>query len=394
MTDDTEAFELDFDGTTVLYGRNRVQELASILAQQNLDRSLLVCGSNVGSNERLMEPITTALEDSLVGVFDETTPAKRIETVYDGIALSQELNPDVVIGVGGGSSLDIARQIGVFEDDGRTLEDLRSAARAGDLKPPDSGEPTPVLTIPTTFAGAGTSSRGSIEVLSAEASPTDKPIRTAGSNPPVAVIFDPSLFETTPFSAISGSAMNGFNKGLETLYTPETNPVTDATAIRGLNFLSRSLPRLRDNPSVIDQAVIGMILVQFEHRTSIIHAFGHGLSRRYPVQQGIAHAIFVPHVLRYLFEEADVRQELIANSLGVPTKSHSGETLTTDTVDRVIAIRESLSLPSRLRELTAVPQADIPAIAQTIVESPLLESSPAGIDPAHDEIEDVVREAW
>jgi len=114
------------------------------------------------------------------------------------------------------------------------------------------------------------------------------------------MIYDPDLFETTPMSALAGSSMNGFDKGLETIYSSHATPITDATAMRGLQLLRESLPNLDgNNPTEMERAVIGIILVQFERRGSIIHAIGHGFSRRYPVQQGIVHAIVAPHALRY-----------------------------------------------------------------------------------------------
>jgi alcohol dehydrogenase class IV len=56
--------------------------------------------------------------------------------------------------------------------------------------------------------------------------------------------------------------------------------------------------------------------VQFQRKTSVVHAFGHGFSRRYTLQQGDVHAVLVPHVLEYLFSKIDLRRELLA--VGAP----------------------------------------------------------------------------
>jgi len=105
--------------------------METVLANRNLKDVLIVCGSHVGANEAVMAPLRRNLGDRLVGVFDETTPEKDIETVYDGIETMEAMDPDALIGVGGGSSLDIARQMSVFAAAGRSLSDVRGGRSRG-----------------------------------------------------------------------------------------------------------------------------------------------------------------------------------------------------------------------------------------------------------------------
>ena len=132
-------FEFDYFGSDIVYGRGSVAELNSYLAENDLKNALLVCGTNVSANEVLMAPVRNGAGDRLAGVFGETTPAKHAKTVYDGIAAMKETDADVLIGLGGGSSLDIARQISVFAGDGRSLEALRDEFREGELIAPEAG---------------------------------------------------------------------------------------------------------------------------------------------------------------------------------------------------------------------------------------------------------------
>jgi len=222
--------------------------------------------------------------------------------------------------------------------------------------------------VPTTFAGADLSSGGSVTVLEAEESPTAQPIRTGGSVRPIAMIYDPDLFETTPMSALAGSSMNGFDKGLETIYSSHATPITDATAMRGLQLLRESLPNLDgNNPTEMERAVIGIILVQFERRGSIIHTIGHGFSRRYPVQQGIVHAIVAPHALRYLFQNVDGRRRQLAQAFDV------GEEAPDDEVSTAIVNGSSLFVMV-LRSQHAC----VMSMGSTSVNSRRLRSSPLG----------------
>ena len=390
-----DAFEFDYFGSDLVYGRNCVDRLDGLLASHDLDAAMVVCGSNVGANDAVMEPLERGLGDRLAGVFDGTTPAKSADAVFDGIEVVRETDADVLVGVGGGSSLDIARQMSALAADGRSLTELRTAAREGAVEPPDPDDPRiPVVVVPTTFAGAGISSGGSIEVLPAAESPTDQPVTVGGSAMPTAMFYDPNLFETTPTSVLSGSAMNGFDKGLETIYSRGRTAISDATAVHGLRLLCEGLPAFADDPRAMERAVIGLLLVQFERRISIVHAFGHGFARRYPVQQGTIHAIVVPHVLRYLFSKVDGRRALLAEGLGVDQGGHTDAELAEEIVDAVVAVRDSLDVPTRLRQIDVVEEGNLRQVAEFILDAWPMAQAPPDLEASVDELEGVLHDAW
>ncbi|SEH13569.1 Alcohol dehydrogenase, class IV [Natronorubrum sediminis] len=396
MLPSDSTFSFEYADSTVHFGRNSVANLEECLAEHGAQSALIVCGSNVGANADLMGPLREGLGSRLGGVFDGTTPDKSIEDVFAGIEAIRESDPDVLVGVGGGSSLDIARQMSVLEADGRSLEEIKRAAREGGLTPPEPERPPkPVIVIPTTFAGAADSSGGSIIVLSADESPTAQPVRIGGSLRPIAMFYDPALFETTPTSVLAGSAMNGFNKGLETIYSSASNPITDATAVHGLRLLQDGFTRLSsDRPDGMDESVVGTILVQFERNTNVIHAFGHGFSRRYPVQQGKIHAIVAPHVLEYLFDEADARRNVLAEGLNVDTARASDPAIGEAIVTEVRKVRNGFELPTRLRDLEPVREEDIPKIAEFIVSDTAMARAPESVPMGEGEVEEIIRSAW
>ena len=399
-----DAFDYEYRGCDLLYGRGRAADLGSYLAERGLDRALIVCGSNVGANEELMDPIREGLGERHVGTFDGTTPEKRVETAFSLIEEAEETGADVLVGVGGGSSLDTARQASLLATDDRSLSDLREEALEGAVRSPEpTDDPLPVVVIPTTFAGADVSPGGSLEVLSAPDSPTGQPVTISGSAMPIADLADPALVETSPQGALAGSAMNGLDKGIETPYARDANPVSDALAVHGVRLMSEALPRAvgeadvngeRDEEAAMDRAVVGSLLVQLERKISIVHAFGHGFARRYSVQQGAIHAVVVPHVLEYLFSEVDASRSLLAVGFEIHLEGRSEDEVADAVVGAVTGVRDSLGLPARLRDLPETREEDLPAIAEFIVDDPPMERAPAGLDPGAEEIEAVLREAW
>ena len=392
MDQTPDGFSFTYRGCDIIYGRGRVDELEKILAAHDLERALVVCGSNVGANEALMNPITEGLGDRLTDVFDETTPAKRAATAYDVVERMEAVDADVLVGVGGGSSLDIAREASVLAADGRTQAELEAAAREGTLSGLEADDAiVPTVVVPTTFAGADVSSGGSLVVLSAEESPTDQPITVSGETMPIADVADPDAFATSPLSALEGSAMNGFDKGIENLYARDGHPFSAATSIHGLQYLRTSLPKLSEaDPAALDRAVAGILLVQYERRASIIHAFGHAFARRYPVQQGDVHAVMAPHALRYVLEEVPGVRWKLAEAFGVDTD----EDPTDAVVAEVTRVRDSLDVPRNAGDLEEATREDIPALAEFTLNDWMMPQAPAELDPAAEELEAVLEEAW
>ncbi|MYL67136.1 iron-containing alcohol dehydrogenase family protein [Halorubrum distributum] len=398
-----DSFEHLHRGCEIRYGRGRIADLGGWLGERDLDDALVVCGSNTGANDALMDPVREGLGDRLAGIFDGTTPDKRVETAFDLLDARAEVGADVLVAVGGGASLDIARQATLLAADGRDLGEIRADAEAGpdalgELAP-GSGPAFPFVVVPTTFAGADVSTGGSLEVFAAEESPTGQPVNVSGSGAwPVADVADPALFETTPQSVLAGSAMNGFDKGIETPYARDADPVSDAAAVHGLRLLSDALPRVAgDRPGgeeATDRAVVGALLVQLDRKISVIHAFGHGFARRYDVQQGAIHAVVAPHALAYLFDEVDASRRALAAGLGVPTDGRDDDAIAEDVVEAVAEVRDALDVPSRLRDLPETDEDDLPAIAEFVAEDPPMARAPAGLDATAEGILGVLRAAW
>lgn len=388
----TAPFVHEFAPATIRYGRGCVSDLPDALAALDADRALLVCGSNVGANRDLMDPIEAALGDRLVDVFDETTPNKEIETAYAGVARLRDHDIDAIVSVGGGSSHDVATLMRALHADFRPLDDVRGEVEENGLiaPPRDSDALVPHVPVPTTLSGAELSTSGGIMV------PMDGERRgTVVSHRlllPDALFFDPDLFETTPTGPLVGSAMNGFDKGIEGLYS-RPNPVSDAVCVRGLEYYAAGLPHLRDDdPTAMERVVVGTILVQLRGmRASIVHALGHGLRRRFGVQQGVAHAVMVPHVLRFLFDRVDGRRNLLAKALvDWPDSDDPAEAV----VERVVEIRDALGLPARLRDLDGVSADGLGAVAALTHEDRLMDRCPPGFDPTVDDLEAILEQAW
>ncbi|WP_423999013.1 iron-containing alcohol dehydrogenase family protein [Haloarcula salina] len=394
-------FRFDYDPAVLRYGPGSAASLGEELAAHDCDRALVVCGSTVGETAAVMDPIRDGLGDRLASVFAETTPEKRLGTASDGLDAYRAADADCLVAVGGGSSLDVAKIVSVLAATDRDPHAVgRALVDTGTIPVPDAGLP-PVVAVPTTLAGADLSSVAGV-TAAPDTCPVDEPASGGVGDPdlmPAAVCYDPELVATTPRAVLAASAMNGFDKGVETLYAANATPITDATASRGLELLTEGLLAYGDGteePWVYRALTQGVMLVQYGisradgTTLSLIHAFGHGLTRTYEVQQGAAHAVVAPHALSYLFGRVDGRRALLADALGVGDADDPAAAV----VDRVAAVATALSLPTRLRDVDGPDREAFPAVADAVLADSFMANAPPGLDPTTDDLEGVLRSAW
>lgn len=394
-------FSFDYQPATIEFGSDCLDRLQTRLETLSISRPLVVCGSTVGSTPAVIDPVTDAIGDSLAGVFDNTTSVKSFRTAVEGRERIRTDDVDGLVSLGGGSSLDIAKAMAILEASDRSADEVESFVRANGTLPIPPGDLLSIVAIPTTLAGADLSAVGSVTLpeTSSGVSTDDQRVGGFGDERlmPDAVFYVPALFASTPDSVLNASAMNGFDKGIELLYSRNATPITDATAKHGLGLLRDALPAMTDDRSALEQAIVGTILVQYGLSTpgtgklSIIHAFGHGLARHYPVQQGAAHGIAAPAVLEYVFESVDGRRTEIATGLGLVTD----ETETAEAIVQAVAhLRDDLGLPANLRQIEGLEPDAFPDIAAFILDDGIMRNRPPGLDPTQSEIEGVLESLW
>lgn len=394
------SYRFDYRPGVLRFGANCVADLGTELAARGVERALVVTGRTVGTTPDVIDPVRAGLGDRLAGVLAETTPEKRLGTAYDAVDAMAAHDADALVALGGGSSLDVATVASVLAATDRDRDAVGETFESTGTVPVPEGELPPIATVPTTLAGAELS-----QVAGLTATPENGFVtaETGGgvSHPalmPSAVFHDPELVATTPRPVLSASAMNGFDKAIESTYARTATPVTDATATRSLGVLADALPALGSEPVApadVEPVLEGVLLAQYGisrpdgTTLSLIHAFGHALTRTGDVQQGAAHAVVAPHALRYVLETVDDGRALLADAFDAPDPGDDDAI-----VAAVASVRDALGLPKRLRDVDGPGRDEFPAVAQAVLDDSFMANAPDGLDATQTELEAVLEAAY
>ncbi|MFC4248420.1 iron-containing alcohol dehydrogenase family protein [Natribaculum luteum] len=393
-------FEYAYGPSTVRYGAGCVDTIADVLARAGVEQALVVTGTTVGKTPAVIDPVVKGAGDRLAGIFAETTPEKSIDTVLAGVEQMTELDADGLVAIGGGSSMDVARAMSVVAaEDGEPQSFHARVGADGAVKFPALDEPKPpVFAVPTTYSGAELTSAAGVNYPGTDGSVREGPIYDP-KVVPQALFYDPELLATTPARIRTASAMNGMDHGIEMLYSRHANPLTDAVAIHGLRILDDALPQLVDaNHETLGAAAVGVYLASYglidpvanANKYNVIHAFGHIISRQYPIQQGAVHAVVAPHVLRHLLSRDVIDVRPIARAFGATGATDPAAAV----VERVEAIRDALNLPVSLEPIEGLERDAIPEVANAITQDVGLQNGPAGFQPTAADFVEILEAAW
>jgi maleylacetate reductase len=302
------------------------------------------------------------ISDRVVGLFDECVEHTPRDTVLAVAQALQESKADLVVSMGGGTVIDTVKiALVCLAGNVKTVEGLDDwhikVKPEGGLHVPLVGvPPCRQIAIPTTLSGAEFSDLGG----GTDTRTGVKHGFTGRYLGPVAVILDPKVTVHTPDRLWLSTGIRAVDHAVEALCSINAQPLVDATSIRALTLLKRSLQRYQTDPSDLQARLDGQ-LGAWLASTSIrrtdygaSHGFGHALGADTGTPHGITSCVLLPTVMRYNQEVCAAQLAEIAAALG------DANTPAADQVERLVA---QLGLPTRLSML-GMDRARLPIIAE------------------------------
>ena len=375
----------------VHFGTPVADALHTEATQRGAQRIFVVTSRSLNRKTAAVTHALARIQPQVVGLFDdcvEHTPRASV------IALAQAVHAahaDLIVSIGGGTVIDTAKVALVALAEGLTsieqLDDwhLRVAPDGSRVTPQPRRPPCRQIAVPTTLSGAEFSDLGGC---------TDtrfgtKQGYTGAFIGAAAVILDPRITVHTPARLWLSTGVRAVDHAVEALCSVNAQPLIDATSVRALQLLGRSLTRYASDPTDLDARLDGQMgawlaatsIRRTEYGAS--HGLGHALGADAGVPHGITSCVLLPTVMRYNAEVCVAQMAEIAAALGDPQ---------TPAADQVEALIARLGLPTRLSQL-GIGHERLAVIAQKGMANPWVHSNPRQIADAA-QLEALLEQAW
>lgn len=345
----------------IVFGNGCAVQSAEFLARRGVKRVLLVTSKSVRPQ---LEFVVEALKKSGGEVIENqfVPPEPTLNFFESALAEARGAKIDSVLGIGGGSVLDIAKLMAGLVRGSQNAAEVFGV----DLLP---GRALPLVCLPTT---AGTGSEVSpIAVLLDAAAELKKGVVSPHLVPDAAFV-DPLLTLTVPPAVTAATGLDALTHCIEGFANKFAHPVTDTYALRGIRLISENLPRaVRDGGDAEARAnvALGSLyggLCLGPVGTAAIHALSYPLGGRFHVAHGLSNALLAPHVLRFNFSAAPERYAEIAAALGVE-RNGSMLAMAERGVETLTRLSRDCGVPQKLSDLK-IPRDAIPAMAQAAMQ--------------------------
>lgn len=336
----------------------------------------------------ILENVTLSLANAgmKVDIFDEVMPDPTVKLVEKGAAVARQKHNDLIIAVGGGSSIDAAKGISVMSTNDGSVCDFEGVDKF-------SNEPLPIFAVPTT---AGT---GSEVTFGAVLTDTDRDYKFLiyGSRiVPKIAFLDPIMVSTVPPSVMIPTGMDALTHAIESYMSLRATMQTEALAIGAIKVISANLRQAVAN-SGNREAAGNMLMaanlagIAFGNsRLGIVHAMALPLGAFFHIPHGIANTVLLPHGLEYNLIATPQKYIDIAAAMGEVTQGMPAMDAAQKAIESVKKLASDIGAPENLGSL-GVKSDMIPQMAVDTMKSSHIPANPRRI--SQDDVEELYRGA-
>ena len=294
-------------------------------------------------------------------MFDGVKPNPTVKNVKNGIAAFKAAGADFIVAIGGGSSMDTSKAVGIIINNPE-FADVTSLEGVANTKK----KSVPVIALPTT---AGTAAEVTINYVITDEENVKKMVCVDPNDIPTLAIIDPELMLSMPRGLTAATGMDALTHAIEGLITLGAWEMSDMFEIKAIEMIAKWLPKAVENPSDIE-ARDGMATAQYiagmafsNVGLGLVHGMAHPLGAYYDIPHGVANALLLPFVMEYNKEAAKAKYRTIAEAMGVDTSAMDDDQAAQAAVDAVKALAIKVRIPQHLSEL-GVPESGLPTLAQ------------------------------
>ncbi len=366
---------------TSYHGSGAIKEIVTEVKGRGLRKAFL-CSDPDLIKFGVTGKVTAILDEAGLEyeVYSNIKPNPTIENVQLGVSAYKASGADYIIAIGGGSSMDTAKAVGIIINNPE-FEDVRSLEGVA----PTKNKCVPIIAVPTT---AGTAAEVTINYVITDVEKNRKFVCVDTHDIPVVAIVDPDMMSSMPKGLTAATGMDALTHAIEGFITGAAWEMTDMFHIKAIELISKSLRGAVENTKegregmALGQYIAGMGFSNVG--LGIVHSMAHPLGALYDTPHGVANAIILPTVMEYNAETTGDKYKHIAAAMGVEgVENMSVEEYRKAAVDAVKKLSSDVGIPSDLSEIVKVE--DI----QFLAESAYADACRPG-NPKETSVEDIV----
>lgn len=331
------------------HGAGAVKEISGEVKSKGY-RKALICSDPDLIKFHVTKKVTDVLDEAGLPyeIFSDIKPNPTIGNVTSGVAALTAAGADYIIAIGGGSSMDTAKAVGIITANPE-FKDVRSLEGVAPTKKPS----VPIIAVPTT---AGTAAEVTINYVITDVEKKRKFVCVDTHDIPVVAVIDPDMMSSMPKGLTASTGMDALTHAIEGYTTKAAWEMTDMFHLKAIEIISNSL---RGAVSNTPEGREGMALGQYiagmgfsNVGLGIVHSMAHSLGAVYDTPHGIANAILLPTVMEYNAPNTGDKYKYITKAMGVAgVEAMSREEYRKAAVEAVKQLSIDVGIPTDLKEI-------------------------------------------
>ena len=328
--------------------------------------------------------VTDLLDKEGLGyeIYSDIKANPTIENVQSGVEAFKKSGADYIIAIGGGSSMDTSKAIGIIIANPE-FEDVRSLEGLSPTKNPS----VPIFAVPTT---AGTAAEVTINYVITDVEKKRKFVCVDPHDIPVVAFVDPNMMSSMPKGLTASTGMDALTHAIEGYTTKGANVITDMFNLKAIELIAKSLRGAVENTAEGREGMaVGQYLTGMGFSNcglGIVHSMAHGLGALYDTPHGVANAIILPTVMEYNADAVGEKLRDVAKAMGVEgTENMSEAEYKKAAVDAVKKLSEDVGIPKDLKDI--VKPEDVDFLSQSAMDDACRPGNPR--DPKFEEIKEL-----
>lgn len=343
------------------FGPGARKELPEVIKRLGKTKAFIVTDSGL-IKFGVAKMVTDVLDEASTPyeIFSDVKPNPTVTNVKNGIEAYKKSAADFIIAIGGGSSIDTAKAVGIVINNPEFADIVSLEGCA-----PTKNKCVPIVALPTT---AGTAAETTINYVIIDEENQKKMVCVDPNDIPAVAIVDAELMYTLPASLTAATGMDALTHAIEGYITKGAWALSDMFEIEAIRTISRSLPTAVAEPSnavardamAVAQYVAGMAFSNVG--LGLVHGMAHPLGSLFDIPHGVANALLLPTIMEWNKPACLDKYPAIAEAMGVDISGMTREEAAQAACDAVKALSIKVGIPQRLSEI-GISEKDITALA-------------------------------